>query len=78
METPVRSILITGGAGYIGSHVFLALVQSGEIPVFLDNFSNSHPSILKRLERITQRPVVCEQGSTVFVQDVLERQAYFD
>jgi UDP-glucose 4-epimerase len=35
------NILLTGGAGYIGSHTCVALIQVGFNPVILDNFSNS-------------------------------------
>ena len=35
------NILLTGGAGYIGSHTFVALVAAGFTPIILDNFSNS-------------------------------------
>lgn len=46
-------ILVTGGAGYIGSHTCVELLQSGhEITVF-DNFCNSHPESLERVQRIT-------------------------
>jgi UDP-glucose 4-epimerase len=56
------NILLTGGAGYIGSHTYVALVEAGYTPVILDNFANSHPEVLKRLQRITGKPVVCEEG----------------
>jgi UDP-glucose 4-epimerase len=56
------NILLTGGAGYIGSHTYVALVEAGYTPVILDNFSNSHPEVLRRLERITGKPVICEEG----------------
>ena len=46
-------ILITGGAGYIGSHTFAELCRAGYHPVIADNFSNSHPEILRQLEAIT-------------------------
>lgn len=46
-------ILLTGGAGYIGSHTALALLQTGHEIVLLDNFCNSHPKILDTLEEIT-------------------------
>ncbi|TKB94794.1 MAG: UDP-glucose 4-epimerase GalE [Nitrospira sp.] len=46
-------ILVTGGAGYIGSHTCVELLQAGhEITVF-DNFCNSHPESLERVHRIT-------------------------
>jgi UDP-glucose 4-epimerase len=46
-------ILVTGGAGYIGSHTCVELLQAGhEITVF-DNFCNSHPESLERVQRIT-------------------------
>jgi UDP-glucose 4-epimerase len=56
---PTPKILLTGGAGYIGSHTFVALREAGFEPVILDNFANSHPAVLDRLERITgQRPLL--------------------
>lgn len=45
-------ILVTGGAGYIGSHTCVALAEAGYKTLILDNFSNSHPQVLDRLERI--------------------------
>ncbi len=46
-------ILLTGGAGYIGSHTAVELAQQGYEVVIADNFSNSSPAVLKRLELIT-------------------------
>jgi UDP-glucose 4-epimerase len=69
-------ILLTGGAGYIGSHTFVALAQAGLLPVILDNFSNSHRAVLERLQAITGERVLCEEGDvldTGFVEDVLRR-----
>jgi UDP-glucose 4-epimerase len=48
-----RTILLTGGAGYIGSHTYLALVAAGYRPLILDDFSNSNPDVPTRLEQIT-------------------------
>ncbi len=50
-------ILLTGGAGYIGSHTFVELVTAGFKPVILDNYYNAKPEVLKRLETITGQPV---------------------
>ncbi|HSV78313.1 MAG TPA: UDP-glucose 4-epimerase GalE [Ramlibacter sp.] len=71
-----NKILLTGGAGYIGSHTLVALRESGFEPVILDNFSNSHPAVLARLETITGRPALCERGDvldTAWVEAVLRR-----
>jgi UDP-glucose 4-epimerase len=46
-------ILVTGGAGYIGSHTLIELLESGHTPVVVDNLSNSHNESIKRVERIT-------------------------
>jgi UDP-glucose 4-epimerase len=46
-------IMVTGGAGYIGSHTCVELITSGYSVVIFDNFSNSQAEVLKRIERIT-------------------------
>lgn len=54
-------ILVTGGAGFIGSHTCVALAEAGIPFVILDNFSNAHPGVIVRLERIIGfRPEVIE------------------
>lgn len=58
----MKKILITGGAGYIGSHTAVALVQAGFEPVMIDDFSNSEKSVLKGLNRILDRDVRCYEG----------------
>ncbi len=45
-------VLVTGGAGYIGSHTAVQLLEAGHVVVVADNFSNSKPSVLLRIERI--------------------------
>jgi UDP-glucose 4-epimerase len=70
------NILLTGGAGYIGSHTYVSLVEAGYAPVILDNFANSHPAVLERLRDITGRPAVCERGDVLdaaWVEEVLRR-----
>lgn len=49
------NILITGGAGYIGSHTCVALLERGHGLIIADNFSNSRPEVLDRIRRITGR-----------------------
>ena len=45
-------ILLTGGAGYIGSHMAAALATVGMPYVLFDNFANSHPGVLHRLKQL--------------------------
>ena len=51
------NILVTGGAGYIGSHTCVELLSSGYTPIVLDNLCNSSAESLRRVERITGKPV---------------------
>ena len=46
-------ILVTGGAGYIGSHTCVELLRAGHNITIFDNFCNSHPESLERVQRIT-------------------------
>ena len=47
------SILVTGGAGYIGSHTCVELLNAGYDIVVLDNFSNSKKAVLERITELT-------------------------
>ena len=58
MRNNKKYVLVTGGAGYIGSHVYTALKNSDFEPVILDNFSNSYPSVITNLEKITGQKVI--------------------
>ena len=50
-------ILVSGGAGYIGSHTVIQLVAAGHDVVIVDNFSNAHPTVLGRMESLTGTPL---------------------
>jgi UDP-glucose 4-epimerase len=67
MESMRPKILLTGGAGYIGSHTYLALIDAGFIPVVLDDFSNCHPAVLGRLRQLSGAEVLSEKGSVADV-----------
>lgn len=47
------SILVTGGAGYIGSHTVVELLNNDYDVVIVDDFSNSHPTVLERIKELT-------------------------
>lgn len=51
------AILITGGAGYIGTHTSVELINSGYDIILVDNFSNSNAVAIKRVEQITGKNV---------------------
>lgn len=53
------NILLTGGAGYIGTHTAVALTDAGYAVILLDNFSNSNRSVLGRLEKILGKALPC-------------------
>ena len=56
------SILITGGAGYIGSHTLVALSEKGHDFVVFDNLCNSSKKSIKRVEKIINKPIIFEEG----------------
>lgn len=70
-------MLLTGGAGYIGSHTAAALLQAGHEVVVYDNLSNSHPEVIQRLQQISGKSVVSVWGDvrhTELLAEVLQQQ----
>lgn len=57
------NILLTGGAGYIGSHTAIALSEAGHNVVLFDNFSNSKKKILNQLQKILEKPIPNIEGN---------------
>jgi len=57
-----KKILVTGGAGYIGSHTAIQLLKSGYEVVILDNLSNSSVKVIDRINEISNRQVVFLKG----------------
>ena len=55
-------ILVTGGAGYIGSHTCVELIESGYTPIVYDNLSNSSTVALDRVKTITGQEVTFVEG----------------
>ena len=63
------NILLTGGTGYIGSHVALALIEKGHTPILYDNLDNSDTRVVSQLEYITQHKL------SFIHDDVLNRES---
>lgn len=57
-----KKILVTGGAGYIGAHTAVELIQAGYDVVIVDDLSRSDRTLLEGIKNITQRPVAFHQG----------------
>lgn len=68
-------VLVTGGAGYIGSHACVALAARGHEIMVADNFANSSPRVMERLHRLTGAPVACHR---VDLRDREATAALFD
>ena len=49
------ALLVTGGAGYIGSHTVVQLLERDDEVVVVDNFNNSRPEVLQRIKTITNK-----------------------
>ncbi|MBK6974852.1 MAG: UDP-glucose 4-epimerase GalE [Sterolibacteriaceae bacterium] len=79
------AILVTGGAGYIGSHTCVELMEAGERVVVLDNYSNSSPESLRRVAAIAGVTPFCVEGDLrdadclrrVFARNEIEAVIHF-
>ena len=63
------AILLPGGAGYIGSHTAVELLNAGRDIIILDNFSNSKPEVLEKIKEITGKDF------KFYEADYLDREA---
>ncbi|MFG6429168.1 UDP-glucose 4-epimerase GalE [Roseateles sp. LYH14W] len=71
----MTTILLTGAAGYIASHTWLALQRAGYRVVGVDNFVNSSPRVLERLAELATAPIEFERGD---VCDAVQMDEVFD
>ncbi|WP_025729874.1 UDP-glucose 4-epimerase GalE [Atopobacter phocae] len=70
-------VLVTGGAGYIGSHTVLALIEHQHDVIILDNFSNSHPLVINRLNELSGQTMKVYTGDLLdksFLNNVFEQE----
>lgn len=68
----MKHILVTGGAGYIGSHVVVELVQAGYEPVILDSFDNADHNAITHLETLLKRKLTVYDAAFQNVERLLE------
>jgi UDP-glucose 4-epimerase len=71
------NILVTGGAGFIGSHTAVSLVEAGMNPILIDNFVNSNRVVLKKLEQITGRTLTCYEadcGDAEVLRSIIDKE----
>lgn len=71
----MKKVLVTGGAGYIGAHTAVELIEAGYEPVIVDNLSRSDHTLLEGIEKITSRKVTFFQGDCgdeAFLKGVFE------
>jgi len=67
-------ILVTGGAGFIGSHTCVELIENGYEPIVIDNLCNSNPESLNRVAKITGKKITFYEGDVR--DEVLLRQIF--
>ena len=64
-------ILVTGGLGYIGSHVVVELIKNNHTVVIVDNLINSKIEVLEKLKQITKKkPIFCRINITLFLIEI--------
>ena len=62
MKMTNKNVLVTGGAGYIGSHTCIELIAAGYTPIVIDNFCNSSPISLQRTEELAETKITFYEG----------------
>ncbi len=75
-----KKILVTGGAGYIGSHTVVELIHAGYEPVIIDDFSKSDRTLVEGIEKITKKKPNVQEGDCndkFFLQKVFKTQGPF-
>jgi UDP-glucose 4-epimerase len=73
------NILVTGGAGYIGSHTAVQLLEQGHTVHILDDLSNSNYSVIEKIEKLSARSIVFTEGSvldTLLLKRIMTQEAF--
>lgn len=79
------NVLLTGGAGYIGTHTAIELINAGHTAIVIDNFSNSSPEAIRRVEQITGKTIslieadICDESALekVFNEHTIDAVIHF-
>jgi len=74
-------VLVTGGTGYIGSHVVVELLSDGHIPIIIDNFSNSNAEVLNKISKISNQNPKFYEGDVRdknFLKEVFKKESDID
>jgi UDP-glucose 4-epimerase len=77
----MKKVLVTGGAGYIGSHTVVELINAGYEPIIIDNLSNSEEFIIEKIEQITGKKVSfykLDCGDNSSYQTIAEKEGKID
>ena len=70
-------ILLTGGAGFIGSHTAVALIENGFDPIIVDDFRNSEPFVIENIEKIVGKKITfyaTDIGNKKEITDILQKE----
>jgi UDP-glucose 4-epimerase len=86
LRTKQKTIFVTGGAGYIGSHSFVELLNSGHEVVVVDNLSNSSAEALNRVQTITGKSLTFVEADAcdllamdkIFAEHEIDAVIHFD
>jgi UDP-glucose 4-epimerase len=76
-----QKVLVTGGAGYIGSHTIISLIEAGYEPIVIDNLMRSDETLLRGIEKITNQKLEFHKGSCCdesFLDSVFEKHGMFN
>ncbi|WP_458400372.1 UDP-glucose 4-epimerase GalE [Mailhella sp.] len=64
-------VLLAGGAGYIGSHTAVELLNAGHNVIIVDNYSNSSPEVVRRIQKISRRSIISYEADVRSKTDMM-------